>query len=85
MNNLGNLQHRYELKCVIGVKEDFDYALSIINEADRTDLTYLFSPMFYSDNKICKTAELLPEWILRIPSRFDARLQIQMHKIVGVK
>lgn len=85
MNNLGNLQQGDEVKCVIGGKEDFDYALSIINEADRTDLTYLFSPMFYSDNKICKTAELLPEWLLRIPSKFDARLQIQMHKIVGVK
>lgn len=85
MNNLGNLQKGDEVKCVIGGKEDFDYALSIINEADRTDLTYLFSPMFYSDNKICKTSELLPEWLLRIPNKFDARLQIQMHKIVEVK
>lgn len=85
MTNLGNLQKGDEVKCVIGGKEDFDYAMSIINEADRTDLTYLFSPMFYSDNKICKTSELLPEWLLRIPNKFDARLQIQMHKIVGVK
>lgn len=85
LDNMKNLQMGDEVKCVIGGKEDFDYALSIINEANRGDLTYLFSPMFYSDNKICKTAELLPEWLLRIPDKFDARLQIQMHKIVGVK
>lgn len=85
LDNMKNLQMGDEVKCVIGGKEDFDYALSIINEANRGDLTYLFSPMFYSDNKICKTSELLPEWLLRIPDKFDARLQIQMHKIVGVK
>ena len=85
LDNMKNLQMGDEVKCVIGGKEDFDYALSIINEANRGDLTYLFSPMFYSDNKICKTSELLPEWLLKIPDKFDARLQIQMHKIVGVK
>ena len=85
LDNMKNLQMGDEVKCVIGGKEDFDYALSIINEANRGDLTYLFSPMFYSDNKICKTSELLPEWLLKIPNKFDARLQIQMHKIVGVK
>ena len=85
LDNMKNLQMGDEVKCVIGGKEDFDYALSVITEANRGDLTYLFSPMFYSDNTICKTAELLPEWLLRIPDKFDARLQIQMHKIVGVK
>lgn len=85
IKNLKNLQKGDEVKCVIGGKEDFDYALSIINEVGKTDVTYLFSPMFYSDNKICKTSELLPEWLLKIPEKFDARLQIQMHKIVGVK
>ena len=85
LDNIKNLQMGDEVKCVIGGKEDFDYALSIINEADRGDLTYLFSPMFYADNKICKASELLPEWLLKIPEKFDARLQIQMHKIVGVK
>lgn len=85
IKNLKNLQRGDEVKCVIGGKEDFDYALSIINEVGKTDVTYLFSPMFYADNKICKTSELLPEWLLKIPRKFDARLQIQMHKVVGVK
>lgn len=86
IKNIGNLQRGDEVKCVIGGEEDFEYALSIIKEVDRTDLVFLFSPMFYSDNKVCKTAELLPEWLFtKIPRRYNCRLQIQMHKIVGVK
>ena len=86
LDNMKNLQMGDEVKCVIGGEEDFEYALSIIKEANREDLVYLFSPMFYADNKICKTAELLPEWLCtKIPPNFMARLQIQIHKIVGVK
>lgn len=86
IKNISNLQRGDEVKCVIGGEEDFEYALSIIKEVDREDLVFLFSPMFYSDNRICKTAELLPEWLCtKIPRKYNARLQIQMHKIVGVK
>lgn len=57
-----------------------------MKEANRDDLIYLFSPMFYSDNKVCKTAELLPDWLLHeVPHEFIIRLQIQVHKIIGVK
>ena len=86
LDNMKNLQMGDEVKCVIGGEEDFEYALSIIKEVDREDLVFLFSPMFYSANRICKTAELLPEWLCtKIPRKYNARLQIQMHKIVGVK
>lgn len=86
LGNLMNLRTGDEVKFVIAGREDFDYALSIMKEANRDDLIYLFSPMFYSDNKVCKTAELLPDWLLHeVPHEFIIRLQIQVHKIIGVK
>ena len=86
LGNLMNLRTGDEVKFVIAGREDFDYALSIMKEANRDDLIYLFSPMFYSDNKVCKTAKLLPDWLLHeVPHEFIIRLQIQVHKIIGVK
>jgi 7-carboxy-7-deazaguanine synthase len=78
LENLKRLQTKDEIKFVIGNREDYDYAksiLSIINGARGDSKPPLFSPVSGKMNP-----ELLARWILA--DHLDVRMQIQLHKII---
>lgn len=74
-----------EIKFVIRDKIDFDYAISIVNEyklEDKSEL--LFSPMFDEDFNLMHSALGLTEWLIESGIK-NWRIQIQLHKILGVR
>jgi 7-carboxy-7-deazaguanine synthase len=74
--NFEFLNSNDEVKFVIGSREDYDYAVNILNEyALHENCTVLFSPVFdRMDNKS------LAEWILK--DNLPVRLQLQLHKYI---
>ena len=75
--NLKRLAEKDQIKFVIGTREDFDYAKSIL-EIHRPELpagNILFSPVFP-----VLSAEKLAKWILE--DNLNVRLQLQIHKLV---
>jgi 7-carboxy-7-deazaguanine synthase len=78
LENLGKLKDKDEIKFVIGDREDFEYAKSLLNEIDtnpsRTNPVH-FSPVFGEIEP-----NILAKWILQ--EHLDVRLQLQLHKFI---
>lgn len=74
-NNLNHLQSHDQIKFVVNDRDDFDWALQQIREhqLDRWDV--LLSPVWENLNPT-----QLADWLL--DSRVNARLQLQLHKIL---
>ena len=71
---VNDLQPHDEVKFVIGNREDFDWAATILNKYSLNEkCTILFSPTF---GKI--DSSLIVEWIL--DKNLPVRMQLQMHK-----
>ena len=81
LSNLANLLPKDEVKFVIGDEADYKYARKIIR-SNPTSASILMSPVFDKDLKPVIGKELI-EWILRDRLYF-VRVQIQVHKILGV-
>lgn len=81
LRNLGRLSREDEVKFVIADRWDFDYALKVLKEFP-TIAHLLFSPMFGEDNKQ-NIAKDLVEWLLESDLE-NYRIQLQIHKIIGV-
>ncbi|ABK17668.1 radical SAM protein [Syntrophobacter fumaroxidans] len=78
MENLERLGSRDEIKCVIGTREDYEFAREIERlaaERAGTGSTVCFSPVF---GKL--EPRELAEWILA--DRLRVRLGLQLHKII---
>lgn len=76
--NIELLSEKDEIKFVIGDLEDYEYAtrvLNTFNEVLQRKITVNFSPVF---GKI--EPKKLANWLLN--DHFNARLQIQLHKII---
>lgn len=80
-DNLLHLQNNDEVKFVIANREDYDYMKKVLKKYP-TSASILVSPMFDQNQKAVIGNELV-EWI--IEDRLDVRVQIQLHKIIGVK
>ena len=76
MSNLSYLKPTDQIKFVICSREDFDWACEIIRTHQLEKLCeLLFSPVWNT-----LPVEKLAEWLLE--SHLNARLQVQMHKII---
>jgi 7-carboxy-7-deazaguanine synthase len=78
LENLKRLSIRDEIKFVIGSREDYLYAQNIMSLIRKKNLKIkpaLFSPLYNQMDP-----KLLAEWILA--DQMDARMQIQLHKII---
>lgn len=76
--NMERLQNHDEVKCVIGTREDYEFARGIyyrIREKERLKSNVLFSPVF---GKLAPS--LLAEWIL--DDRLNVRFNLQLHKYI---
>lgn len=80
-DNLLHLQTNDEVKFVIANREDYDYMKKVLKKYP-TQASILVSPMFDENQKAVIGSELV-EWI--IEDRLNVRVQIQLHKIIGVK
>lgn len=78
--NLLHLQSNDEVKFVVANREDYDYMKKVLKKYP-TQASILVSPMFDQDQKAVIGKELV-EWILE--DKLDVRVQIQLHKIIGV-
>jgi len=75
-SNLENLNSTTELKFVIGDKNDFDWAISVIEKNKLNQKNkIIFSPVFGQLEN-----EKLADWILE--SKLPIRMQLQMHKYI---
>lgn len=79
--NIVHLQANDEIKFVIADREDYNYMKKVLNKYP-TQASILVSPMFDKDNKAVIGSELV-DWILE--DRLKVRVQIQLHKLIGVK
>lgn len=79
--NLLSLQYDDEVKFVIADRKDYEFMLKILKRYP-TSADVLVSPMFGEDMKPLIGRELV-EWI--IEDSLKVRMQIQMHKVLGVK
>ena len=79
--NLENLTTKDEVKFVISDREDYLFAKTVLRNYPTT-AKVLFSPVFNKDNKTY-IGGLLTEWVLK--DRLNARIQVQLHKILGVR
>lgn len=79
--NLLHLQSNDEVKFVIADRKDYDYMKQVLKKYP-TQASILVSPMFDKDQKAV-IGEDLVDWI--IEDRLNVRVQIQLHKIIGVK
>jgi len=78
LGNIARLQEHDEVKCVIGSREDYDFAREIVHLIRRDSSrgnTINFSPVF---GRI--EAKELAEWILA--DRLRVRLNLQLHKCI---
>lgn len=80
-DNLLHLQTNDEVKFVIANREDYDYMKKVLKKYP-TQASILVSPMFDENQKAVIGSELV-DWI--IEDRLNVRVQIQLHKIIGVK
>lgn len=79
-SNLELLIPKDEVKFVVADREDYEFAKSILDKYP-TKAQILFSPMFNKDNRQHIGKDLC-NWI--IEDKLNARIQIQLHKILGV-
>lgn len=80
--NLAYLQPHDEVKFVVADEKDYIFARNVLKRYN-TSAQILFSPMFDTDGKAVIGQELV-NWILR-DKLFNARIQIQLHKILSVR
>ena len=80
-DNLILLQFNDEVKFVIANREDYDYMKMVLKKYP-TQASILVSPMFDKNQKAVIGNELV-DWI--IEDRLNVRVQIQLHKVIGVK
>lgn len=80
LSNLGVLHSRDEVKFVIANEEDYNFMKKTLKKYP-TNATVLLSPMFDPNQKQTIGKDLCT-WILR--DRLNVRVQIQLHKILGV-
>ena len=78
--NLLKLQSNDEVKFVIADREDYDYMKKVLRKYP-TQASILVSPMFDIDEKPVIGGQLV-NWILE--DKLDVRVQLQIHKIIGV-
>lgn len=78
--NLLHLQANDEVKFVIADRADYEYMKKVLKKYP-TSASILASPMFDKDQKAVIGKELV-EWILE--DKLDIRVQIQLHKVIGV-
>ena len=71
-DNIGLLRPQDQLKFIIDTKDDYDYALSIIN-IYKPRCEVVMQPVWGSD-------VALANWIIR--DEIDVRLSMQLHKIL---
>ena len=74
-DNIKYFNDRDELKFVIANRQDFDWALGIIQKYDLLKYQILFSPVHEKLDK-----RILAEWILE--TGLPIRLNIQLHKVI---
>ena len=79
--NLEVLHPSDEVKFVIANRDDYDFMKRILRKYP-TKAKVLLSPMFDLENNKQTIGRELCEWVLK--DRLNARIQIQMHKILGV-
>ena len=80
--NLGNLLPKDEIKFVIADADDYIYARKVLRNYP-TMAKILFSPMF-NDKGEPVIGQKLIDWVME-DHLFNVRLQIQLHKVLGVK
>ena len=81
-DNLMNLQMKDEVKFVISDKKDYDFMKRILRQYP-TPAKILVSPCFTPDLKPVIGKEL-SDWLIRDHLN-HIRVQIQMHKVIGVR
>ena len=79
--NLLHLQSNDEVKFVIADREDYEYMKMVLKKYP-TQASILVSPMFDKNQKAVIGKDLI-EWILE--DKLNVRVQIQLHKIIGVR
>ena len=82
LSNLANLQPHDEVKFVIANETDYKFAKKVLKSLP-TPAKILFSPMF-DTNGNAVIGQQLVDWIIK-DQLFYARVQIQLHKCIGVK
>lgn len=80
--NLMNLQVKDEVKFVISDRRDYDFMKKILKTYP-TPAKILVSPCFTPDLKPLVGNDLV-DWLIK-DGLFDIRVQIQMHKVIGVR
>ena len=80
LNNLKVLHPSDEVKFVIANEEDYNYMKTVLRQYP-THAKILLSPMFDVNLKQTIGKDLC-DWVLR--DKLDVRIQIQMHKVLGV-
>lgn len=80
--NLMNLQRKDEVKFVVSNKEDYDFMKKVLKTYP-TPAKILVSPCFTKDFKPMVGKELV-DWLIR-DGLYNVRVQIQMHKCLGVR
>lgn len=86
LENLMSLRTTDEVKFVIDNREDYDYMKKVLKDYP-TPAKKLVSPVFRytgSNNYICKVGYDLVQWLLK-DQLYNFRVQVQMHKCLGVK
>lgn len=78
--NLLHLQSNDEVKFVVADREDYEYMKMVLKKYP-TQASILVSPMFNKNQKAVIGKDLV-EWILE--DKLNVRVQIQLHKILGV-
>lgn len=79
--NLIHLHRNDEVKFVVKDREDYDFMKSTLKRYP-TSASILVSPMFKGDNMLIGNE--LVKWIIE-DHLADVRVQVQLHKIIGVK
>ena len=79
-DNLLKLQTNDEVVFVIADREDYEFMKKVMKKYP-INSTILLSPMFDKNGKNVIGAELV-QWLLE--DRLDYRIQIQLHKILGI-
>ena len=80
-DNLMNLQPKDEVKFVISDKKDYDFMKKVLSSYP-TSAKILISPCFTPDFRPMVGKELV-DWLIR-DRMYNVRVQIQVHKVLGV-
>ena len=79
LTNLDHLKPIDEIKFVISDRNDYDFAVRIIKRF-RPSAKILLSPMFSEGKQT--VAQELSKWMIQ--DKLDARMNLQIHKIIGI-